>query len=121
MAKVKGGLFSSSPRGSIGGVITYQGRTGYFHAHRKADPVNRKTNSQLADRVLFSSAVATWHLLSDSDKELYNSKSSLYNNITGFNIFISTSKGFTPYWIQFNKVQFGMSKKFGGPSASRLR
>lgn len=121
MAKIKGGLFSSNPSGSIGNLITYQGRRFYSHVHKKATPKNRRTALQLADRVLFSSAVATWHLLSDSDKSLYNSKTALYNNITGFNIFISTSKGFTIYWIQFNKTQFGMSKKFGGPSAERLR
>jgi len=121
MTKVKGGLFSNNPSGSLGGVITYQGRRFFTHVHRKANPHNPNSTAQSLNRSLFADAANTWQLLSSSDKLLYNSKSALYNNITGFNIFISTSKGFTIYWAQFNKTKFGMSKKFGGPSAARLR
>lgn len=115
MAKTKGQLFSSKAYGTLGNVLTYQGRKGFRHTHKKAVPTNPRSPAQIADRLLFSNAVAGWQALAPEQKQVYNAKSAQYGNIPGFNIYIKLHKGVITYTTKFGQAKFGMIKKFGGP------
>lgn len=115
MAKTEGPLFSVKAHGSIGGVLTYQGRKHFQHSHKKALPKNPRTAAQIADRLLFANAVAGWQALTPAQKQVYNDKSKQYGNIPGFNIYIKLHKGVISYTTKFGQAKFGANKKFGGP------
>lgn len=114
MAKTEGQLFSLRAAGSIGGVLTYQGRKGFRHTHRKSTPRNPKTAAQVADRLLFAQVVAVWQDLTDEQKAVYNAMGPDHGNIPGFNIFISLYKSKVQHWTKFGQAKFGENKKFGG-------
>ena len=115
MAKTEGQLFSLKAYGSIGNVLTYQGRKGFRHTHKKALPTNPKTSAQIADRLLFANAVAGWQALTTEQKAVYNAQSKQYGNIPGFNIYIKLNKSVVKYTTRFGQAKFGANAKFGGP------
>lgn len=120
MAKTEGQLLSLRAYGTLGDVLTYQGRKGFRHTHKKATPRNPRTTAQVADRVAFAGAVSTWQGLTDTEKQAYNDLGTKYNNIPGFNVFIKLNKGNTIYWTKFGESKFGATKKFGGPLGSQI-
>ncbi len=120
MAKIKGGLFSISARGSIGDLITYQGRKHFAHVHKKPTPRNPQTTTQTANRTKFTETVATWHILTTAVKQTYDTLGHKFNNIPGFNTFIKLNFGNTTYWAKFGADKFGANKKFGGPLGSQI-
>jgi len=115
MAKTKGSLFSVEAHGTIGNVLTYQGRKVFQQTHKKAIPIDRKTPAQIADRLLFANAVAGWQALTQEQKKVYNDMSMHYGNIPGFNIYIKLNKGIVKYTTKFGQSKFGKNAKFGGP------
>jgi len=115
MAKTEGQLFSLKAMGTIGNVLTYQGRKGFRHTHKKALPTNPRTPAQIADRLLFANAVAEWQELNAAQKKVYNDMSARYGNIPGFNIYIKLNKGVVTYTTKFGQAKFGANAKFGGP------
>ena len=115
MAKTEGQLLSERAYGTIGNILTYQGRKGFRHTHRKSTPRNPKTAPQIADRLLFANAVAGWQALTTEQKQVYNNMSAQYGNIPGFNIFISLNKSKLGQWTKFGQAKFGANAKFGGP------
>ena len=115
MAKTEGQLFSLRAMGTIGNVLTYQGRKGFRHTHKKATPHNPQTAAQTADRALWAGAVATWQKLSDSEKAYYEAQGYLYGDIPGFNVYMKLEKKYSGYWIRYGETKFGATKKFGGP------
>ena len=115
MAKTKGQLFSLKAYGTLGNVLTYQGRKGFRHTHKKALPTNPKSPAQIADRLLFANTVAAWQGLTQEQKQVYNAMSVQYGNIPGFNVFIKLTKAKIQYWTKFGQAKFGANKKFGGP------
>ncbi len=115
MAKTEGQLFSLKASGSIGGILTYQGRKGFRHTHKKAVPTNPRTPAQIADRLLFANAVAGWQALNPAEKQVYNDMSAQYGNIPGFNIYIKLNKGVVSYTTKFGQAKYGTNAKFGGP------
>ena len=119
MAKIKGGLFSISARGSIADLITFQGRKHFEHVHKKPTPKNPQTTTQTANRTKFKETVATWHLLTSEEKQAYNIIGHKFGNIPGFNAFIKLSFGTTTYWTRYSEDKFGANKKFGGPLGSQ--
>ena len=114
MAKTKGQLFSVRAFGTIGNILTYQGRTGFRHTHKKAVPTNPRSPAQIADRLLFATAVAGWQDLTTEQKQVYNDKSKQYGNIPGFNIYIKLNKGVVITYTKYGQAKFGANKKFGG-------
>ena len=115
MAKTEGQLFSKRAFGTVGNILTYQGRKGFRHTHKKALPTNPRSSAQIADRLLFANAVAGWQALNDAQKKVYNDKSAQYGNIPGFNIYIKLNKGVISYTTKFGQAKFGANAKFGGP------
>jgi len=115
MAKTKGALFSLRASGTIGKLLTYQGRRFFRHCHKKALPTAATTAAQAADRALFALAVQAWHGLSPAEKTIYDVIGKGMKNIPGFNAYISIYKNRAKYWTKFGQARFGTSKKFGGP------
>lgn len=115
MAKTKGQLLSLRAYGTLGNVLTYQGRKGFRHTHRKATPRNPRSAAQVADRVLWANAVAAWRKLTTAQKNYYEDLSEQYGNIPGFNVFMKLEKNYAGYWTRFGEAKFGATKKFGGP------
>lgn len=115
VAKTEGQLLSVRASGSIGKILTYQGRKGFRHTHKKATPYNPKTSAQIADRLLFANVVAGWQTLTDEQKQVYNALGPEYGNITGFNVYIKLNKDRAQYWTKFGEAKFGATKKYGGP------
>lgn len=115
MAKTEGQLFSLSASGTIGKVLTYQGRKGFRHTHKKALPTNPRTPAQTADRLVFANAVAAWQALNPAQKQVYNDQSMQYGNIPGFNIYIKLYKAARRYQTKYGQAKFGANKKYGGP------
>jgi len=115
MAKTEGQLLSLSASGTLGKVLTYQGRKGFRHTHRKSTPRNPKSAAQIADRLLFANAVAAWQELTTEQKQVYNDMSAQYGNIPGFNVYIKLNKGKIDYAVKFGQAKFGANAKFGGP------
>ncbi len=115
MAKTEGQLFSLKAMGTIGGVLTYQGRKGFRHTHKKALPTNPRTPAQIADRLIFANAVAGWQTLSPAEKESYNVLGPQHGNIPGFNVYIKLYKLRFRYRTKYGQAKFGKIKKFGGP------
>jgi len=115
MAKTEGQLLSERAYGTIGNILTYQGRKGFRHTHRKSTPRNPKSAAQVADRLLFANAVAGWQALTTEQKQVYNAMSAQYGNIPGFNVYIKLNKGVITYRTKFGQSKFGENAKFGGP------
>jgi len=115
MAKTEGQLFSLSASGTLGKVLTYQGRKGFRHTHKKALPTNPNTPAQIADRLIFAEAVASWQSLTQEQKNVYNAQSDNYGNIPGFNIYIKLYKTTWRYRTKYGQAKFGKIKKYGGP------
>jgi len=115
MAKTEGQLLSLRASGTLGGILTYQGRKGFRHTHRKPTPRNPRSPAQIADRALWAAAVAVWQRLTAAQKNCYNVLSKQYGNIPGFNVFMKLEKNRASYWTQFGRARFGAVKKFGGP------
>jgi len=115
MAKTEGPLLSVRAHGSIGNILTFQGRKHFQHSHKKALPTNPRTPAQIADRLLFANAVAGWQALTTEQKQVYNNMSAQYGNIPGFNIYIKLNKGVVSYTTKFGQAKFGANAKFGGP------
>lgn len=120
MAKTKGGLFSVHAHGTIGGLLTYQGRKQFEHVHRKPTPKDPKTSGQTTGRINFADVVAMWHRISDADKAIYNSLGYKYGNIPGFNVFIKLNIGNINYWAMFGEGLYGEHYKFGGPISTQV-
>ncbi len=118
MAKIEGGLLSERASGTIGGLITYQGRRTYRQAHLKSTPMDRRSTGQLTQRNALALAVAVWKSLSAAEKLVYSLLSPKYNNNPGYNIFLTLNIGKIGLWKRFNEVQFGTTAKFGGPITS---
>lgn len=114
MAKTEGQLFSVRAYGTIGKILTYQGRGGYRHTHKKAIPKDARTPAQLADRQAFATAVAGWHNLTDEQKAVYNALGPKYGNITGFNVYIKLNKTPAVVTSKYGGAKFGTNAKFGG-------
>jgi len=115
VAKTEGQLFSLKAYGTIGNVLTYQGRKGFRHTHKKALPTNPRSPAQIADRLIFAGAVAAWQGLNAEQKQVYNDMSMQYGNIPGFNVYIKLYKLKRKYWTKYGQAKFGKNKKFGGP------
>ena len=115
MAKTEGQLFSLRAYGTIGKIITYQGRRFFRHSHKKALPRNPRTIAQKIDRQHFATAVSLWQSLTPAEKKEYNLIGRQQNNIPGFNAFISMYKNKAKYWTKFSQGKFGTTKRFGGP------
>ena len=115
MAKTEGQLLSVRAYGTIGNILTYQGRKGFRHTHKKATPRNPKSAAQIADRLLFANVVSIWQDMTTEQKQVYNNMSAQYGNIPGFNVFIKLNKSKAQYWTKFGQAKFGATKKFGGP------
>lgn len=116
MAKITGGLLSENARGSIGGVITYQGRKTFRHVHRKSEPRDPQTAAQRHYRDKFASIVALWQSLSPAEKQVYEDLSPQYNNNPGYNVFLTIKLKSAQMWAKFGWVTFGMDARFGGPA-----
>jgi hypothetical protein len=112
MAKTIGALLSFKAYGSIGNVLTYQGRTGYRHCHIKARPRNPKSAAQTADRERFASIVRAWALLTDEEKAGYEELGRAHNNIPGFNMYISLRKKPSAGSTKFGAFKYG-AQQFG--------
>lgn len=119
MAKIKGGLLSEHAHGSIGNMITYQGRRHFDHVHKKPKPRNPRSAAQTTNRDNFAEVIATWHLLTDVEKAAYTPLGAKLNNIPGFNAFIKINIGKVGYWTRYAENKFGNTKKFGGPLGSQ--
>lgn len=101
--------------GSLGDVLTYQGRTGFRHVHIKARPTDPKSTTQTNNRLLFNRAVAAWGSLTDEEKGAYNIQGRIKGSIPGFNFFISLYMSKALFWTKFGQAKFGYGHKFGGP------
>ena len=115
MAKTVNALFSTRARGSIGGVITYQGRKSYYHAHKKPTPRNPNTLAQQDARLLLANAVAQWHTLTASEKAVYDRLGEDFHRITGFNFFVRDRVMNPRIHVKFGQHLFGAHFEFGGP------
>ncbi len=102
-------------RGSLGGVLTYQGRKTFRHVHVKAEPHDPQTAAQRHRRTVFAGLVAMWQGLSVSEKKAYADLGPQYNNNPGYNIFLTIQLKTAKYWAKFGWVTFGQDAKFGGP------
>jgi len=116
MAKITGGLLSVNARGSLGGVLTYQGRKHFRHVHVKATPADPQTAAQRHRRTIFAGLVLMWQGLSPSEKQYYKDLSPQYENNPGYNVFLTIQLKSAKYWAKFGWVTFGTDGKFGGPS-----
>jgi hypothetical protein len=76
MAKTIGPSLSLSAHGSLGKVFTFQtkgkGNAVYFKSKPGQRTPLQLTYNQYQVKVYVSEAVRHWHLLSDSEKELWN-------------------------------------------------
>jgi len=115
MAKTEGALFSLKARGSLGNVITYQGRRFFQHVHRKAKPFNPNSPGQQRFRTFFAVFVAEWQGLSTAEKAAYDILGEKYDRIPGFNYYLRSRLLAATYWVKFGKYFFGEHYKFGGP------
>lgn len=116
MAKTEGALLSSNARGSIGGIITYQGRKTFRHVHRKSTPRDPQSAAQLQKRARFAALVQIWQGLTPAEKQYYEDLSPQYNNNPGYNVFLTIKLKSAQMWAKFGWVTFGMDARFGGPS-----
>ena len=76
--------------GSVGGLTFSKNRSGGL-IKAKSNPVNRNTINQSSNRNRFSSTNSTWHSLTDSQKNEWNTLASK-DNLSGLNLFISCNK-----------------------------
>ena len=116
MAKIDGPLMSVGAHGSIGGVITFQGRKSFNYAHIKRVPPDPQTAVQRHRRAIFASLVAMWQGMNESERQAYEDLSPQYNNNPGYNVFLTIMLTKANYWAKFGWVTFGQDAKFGGPS-----
>ena len=115
MAKTKGALFSEKARGTIADFLTYQGRTGFRHAHKKLTRKDKNTTPQQHKRLVFGFGVAGWQELNAEEKAYYASLAKSYNNNPGFNIYLTRFLLRGRWWAKFSWAKFGATAKFGGP------
>lgn len=116
MAKITGGLLSENARGSIGGVITYQGRRTFRHVHIKSTPKDPQTAAQRYCRDRMAALVLQWQGLSTAEKQYYEDLSPQYNNNPGYNVFLTIKLKSAQMWVKFGWVTFGTDGRFGGPA-----
>ena len=87
MAKTRGALFSVEAYGTLDGTITYQrGRTG-VRVMRHKSPKQPRTDTQLAQRAQFTSAVNAWRALPGASQAWWNAKAQGMATC-GYNLYI---------------------------------
>jgi hypothetical protein len=114
MAKVQGGLFSVEGHGTLGGIITYQGRKTFNQAHVKATPTDPQTAGQRHRRTIFAALILQWQGLSEAEKQVYEDLRPQYNNNPAYNVFLTIMLASAQYKAKFGWVTFGQDAKFGG-------
>lgn len=78
MPKVRGPLFSVLARGSLGEILTYQGRPGGAAVYPYSKPGSRvkkhalPSASQALIRGYYREAVEHWQILSEAEKQQWN-------------------------------------------------
>lgn len=88
MAKVIGPLLSVGAKGKIAKVMYYQGSVSGTVVRRLPRQPQITNAYQLQKQIWYADAVAHWHLLSDTQRELWNNYQDGRGNV-GYHAFIS--------------------------------
>jgi hypothetical protein len=115
MAKTQGALFSEKAQGTLANLLTYQGRKGFRHCHKKLTRVDPATASQLSGRTKFADAVTAWQALTAEQKATYNAAAVEIGGLSGYNYFIRLQmEAVVVTYKKFGSDTFG-GGKYGGP------
>lgn len=85
MTRVTGPLLSMSASGTIGKAITFATWKGIAYARKWFKPANPQTADQVAQRLIFSSAVLQWQDYSQAEKDAWDDDANRPANMSGFN------------------------------------
>ncbi|MBA7588096.1 hypothetical protein ES708_30144 [subsurface metagenome] len=88
MPKLRGPLLSLSARGRLGRLFALVRRGGRNIIERRPIPTDAKSPAQLFSRHMFSKCVALWHLLSEAEKQEWESLARP-RHMTGYAWYIS--------------------------------
>jgi len=72
MAKITAPLLSVTARGSIRPRLTYSQRTSGAQVRIQRKQADKKTLTQVAQRLKFSTSILWWHLMTDDEQILFN-------------------------------------------------
>lgn len=90
MAKVRGPLYSIDARGVIADAMVFGGWKGIKWVRQQFIPQNPKTVDQVAQRLIFSQAITSWHDLTDEEKADWQTAIEAKGyTMSGFNFFVS--------------------------------
>ncbi|GAH91532.1 unnamed protein product [marine sediment metagenome] len=88
MPKLKGPLLSLNARGRLGELFSLTRRMGQNIIEKRPVPVDAKSPAQLFSRHMFSKCVALWHLLSEAERQEWESLARP-RHMTGYAWFVS--------------------------------
>lgn len=88
MPKLKAPLFSLKATGRLGKFLTLAKRQGRHIIERRPIPTDAKSPTQLFSRLMFTKCVDLWHLLSDAERQEWES-AARPKHMTGYAWYIS--------------------------------